>query len=241
MAVPDGINMSFELVAKYSMATDNVTCVYQQADMSGAGDYDYIILLDDGNEQVNSWIYENYPKQAGRRVIDVKNDLWIVRSRTDALEKEYTMAKEQLQSIDDFSEYLRALKNKDYIIFMSVKTEGTERLSDDEMAGLSSLGLDVGIQGQFGLSLYAVINGNKVHSENARAVLVYEERMEDEKLNCRISSAGIHLGDSSSIVLNGTDFSLNQRGFNIAVYSRKYGALLDCVSFDTYVRSGALR
>lgn len=242
IAAPEEINMNFALVARYSMVSDNVKCIHDGADMSDAGAYSYIILLGDENKQTASWIEENYPKQAGRHVVDADYDLWMVKDEPAGFRNEYGRIRERLRNIREFSEYLKEINNDDYIVFLSVKTEGTEKLSDEEAAGLKGLGIDAsGVQGKFGVSMYAVVNGREVLSEQEEGVLKKTGRVDDEKLDYKITSAGIRWGDLSSIVLNGREFSLNQRGFNIAVYSRKFDALIDSVTFDTYAGAGAYR
>ncbi len=240
IVVPDGIS-SIGLAAKYLMISENIKSINSGGDMSDAKNYSYVIFLDDHDEQAGSWIQENYPKQEGRRVIDVMNDLWIVSEKNEAFHQGYDKEKAKLQGIDTFSSYLKAIQNEDYIVFMSVKTEGTQSLSNEEMDCLRKLGLDADIQGKFGLSFYAVIDNMDVQFEQSESSLEYEGRIDDENLDFKIISAGFRLGDCSSIILNGNEFSMNQRGFNIVVYSKKYDALIDSAAFDTYANARAYR
>ena len=62
--------------------------------------------------------------------------------------------------------------------------------------------------------------------------LEYEGAMPDGT-QFTLRSGGIYMGDLSSCVINGTEYSVNQRGINIVVYDNERGQVADSTSFDT--------
>ncbi len=48
-----------------------------------------------------------------------------------------------------------------------------------------------------------------------------------------IVSAGFECGDYSSIIIDGVEYSRNNRGLNIVVYNNETGQVIDTVCFDT--------
>ena len=51
-----------------------------------------------------------------------------------------------------------------------------------------------------------------------------------------ISSAGYQVGNTSSIIVNGVEYSKNMRGLNIVVYDNQLKQVTDSVAFDTFVQ-----
>ncbi len=52
-----------------------------------------------------------------------------------------------------------------------------------------------------------------------------------------VISGGLYLGNKSSILINGTEYSGNSRGLNIVVYDNELEEVVDSVTFDTHASS----
>lgn len=76
----------------------------------------------------------------------------------------------------------------------------------------------------------------ETQSEEETSYLEYQGKTPDGNLYTLISG-GAYLGDLSSCMLEGTEYSSNERGLNIVVYDNKLGKVVDTASFDTCTSS----
>ena len=84
-------------------------------------------------------------------------------------------------------------------------------------------------------SFYAVISpGSVVEEIGSQTVLSHEGMVGDVPYT--ISSAGYQVGNTSSIVIDGVEYSKNRRGLNIVVYDNSLKQVTDAVCFDTYLQ-----
>lgn len=137
--------------------------------------------------------------------------------------------------------YLKALKNDDYIVIFSVKDESSCAVTDEIVAGLSELGLKENLK-EAGVrnSYIAVLNGlDLVYEAIGKDILSYDHDFNGLLLH--VESANFDAGSFSVIQLQGTEYSVNERGLNIVVYSKSKGMVIDCVSFDTFGNLSLIR
>ncbi len=151
-----------------------------------------------------------------------------------------------LKDCTNFEEYLDDLSHSDdYVVIISAKDDFLAGLSQKQKEALHALGLNTDFNSDlFRHSYIAVIDSRKV---------VYEECAHDSlefsystsngfyDKHFHIESAGFDVGDNSSIKLSGKEYSLNQRGLNIVVFSKLTDRVIDRVNFDTSAGSDGCR
>ena len=130
-------------------------------------------------------------------------------------------------------DYLHALNSERYLILFSAKDEASSQLTPAIQMAMKSLGLASIPTNAFQYSYIAVIeNGTVSYEECSNSFLQYAGNHEGVELY--VESGGFNVGNVSSIQVNGTEYSLNQRGLNIVVYDTLLGRVMDSVCFDLY-------
>ena len=147
----------------------------------------------------------------------------------------------ELSMVTDFSEYLDMINDSRYAIFISIKDEGTLALNDELNEKLTALGTTVDFENKYQYSYYAVINGDNSDEMIGNEELYSNGTLRDGVTTYEISSAGKECGNSSSIIIDGTEYSLNQSGMNIVVYCLDTKKVIDTVCFDTGDDLGTVR
>ena len=140
-------------------------------------------------------------------------------------------------NFDEFVKWLKELKGDgEHMIFVSVKEDATEALTDQSLTLLKELGLTNDFKKSGLLSYIAVFDEKgELYEEVSEQRIDYSGKSSDGK-NYTVTSAGSILGEDesgSSIMIGGTDYSVNRRGFNIVLYSVKTGEVEYSVDFDT--------
>lgn len=141
-----------------------------------------------------------------------------------------------LQYITDFDEYLDAIKDPTYTVFMSIQDEGTAALTDTDLGKLKALGIQSDLRGKYRYSWYAVITPEGVTAEDMSPdqLISTDGYFGKDRTHFSIASAGLTAGNPvSSTIIGGTEYSHNTRGINIVVYDNYCHAMIDSVSFDT--------
>ncbi len=130
-------------------------------------------------------------------------------------------------------EFIELAKNPNYIVCFSIKDEATAGLTDREIEELKSLGIDTGFVQNYRGSLVAVVdNGTTVeqsYGDDAQSCTYHPYE------NCEINlvSKGYDIGNTSSIQINGKEYSKNSRGLNIVVYDKETNEVISSNVFDT--------
>ena len=136
----------------------------------------------------------------------------------------------------DFLTYLKILNNDNLIIFISIKDEGSKYLDQESLQLLKELGLKTDLSDKDHYAYYAIIeNGTVITEECEKAQIDTSGSILSEDIDYSIISAGYSDGNVSSIILNDTEYSRNERGLNIVVYDSVRDKVLDSVAFDTHV------
>lgn len=147
-------------------------------------------------------------------------------------------AKCRLISAQTFEEYVPLLADDDYIVCISAKNSGGQPFSTEDIALLNDslqlrCKLDENAQGTY----CAVIDGGIVvyetEIENQKTLTESDEfTLEASGLNIWVASPGALPDRSAYIQINGTDFSLDCDGLNIAVYDKVLGELFEMSVLD---------
>ena len=161
----------------------------------------------------------------------------------------------QLLTCMNLEDYLNLLDNDRYTVFIAVKGEAADNLSNQARAQFESLGLPklanlhtnesyLGIL-ENGICLTEQTNadGNSISItgtyENYKVVIEKQnlQRGASLKSPLRMESIGSDSSSKASIHISDSEKSENNRGINITVYENKKGISLDHSSFDTHVGS----
>ncbi len=143
-----------------------------------------------------------------------------------------------LPFIDETEPYLDALEKirEDYSVIISVRdTPGIELTREFAERLKRVFGTKINISGNHQKSYAAVVRGNKVIFEKLQDGPLQAD-LKLFKKNVKITSAGLHHGNASTILINGVDYSLNKRGLNIVIVENSTGNVVDKTSIDTHLK-----
>lgn len=147
-----------------------------------------------------------------------------------------------ISHIDDIYDYLDAIDNDRYTVFMSVKDDSSYSMNETIVNAMSKLGLRTDLRGRFRESYYAVIEeGNVLYEQCADGPLEYVGSIRKGRTMFKIISEGSAVGNSSSICIEGRELSVNSRGLNIVVIDNESCSVIDSVCFDTCDGLAAVR
>ena len=136
---------------------------------------------------------------------------------------------------NDFLTYLTMLNNKELIIFLSIKDEGTRALDEMSTELLRQLGLTADYANMDHFAYYAVIeNGNVVLEKSEKGMIEAAGKIPGEEISYTIASAGYNDGNVSSTIINDIEYSRNERGMNFVIYDTVQDKVIDSVAFDTF-------
>ena len=142
-----------------------------------------------------------------------------------------------LTHITDIDEYLIALQDKRYSIFISTKGEYTLNLKASTIQNLKKMGLDFKLQKKHKDNYLAIISNGKVIEQMDDALLEVSGTIRNDFVMYDVISSGEKYGNVSSIMIDGEEQSKNKRGLNIVVYNNETMKVVDTVCFDTYVKA----
>ena len=142
----------------------------------------------------------------------------------------------ELHNADNLEKYLSMLKDKNYTIMIAAKDDAASGLTDQIRTKLHELGLSFDWKDAYRKGYLAVIDkGNVVFEQSSDQMITYEGTFRNHLERLQMSSAGFDAGNTSSIMINGTEQSLNRRGLNVVVYDNFRKCVIDTVNFDTFV------
>lgn len=141
----------------------------------------------------------------------------------------------ELIHIVDIDEYLEAINNEHYTIFIVARYDAASGLSDSVKEKLHALGLQHNLTGKYMWSYSAVVSPE---------IGVEEKLIENEPAKLSgsirngntfytISSCGNLAGTTSSIVIDGREYCKNLRGLNFVIYDNYLMKVIDQATFGT--------
>lgn len=140
----------------------------------------------------------------------------------------------QLTKETDIHKYLSMLSDPNYVIWIAVKDEATNGMSEQIIQELRQLGLEASIKDQYGSSYLAVITPEEVKEEYGYDFLEDVGSIRDGRVLYTIQSGAYENGNTCSIKVAGTEYAKARRGLNIVVYNLVNKKVVDSVCFDTY-------
>lgn len=131
-------------------------------------------------------------------------------------------------------EYLAAINNPDYVIFIAGKDEMSDNLSDSTLSILNGMGITSDLKSGYRNGFIAVITPEGIAYEDMGKgyTLTFEGSYND--IEYSIKSAGYDDEPVASIVINGTEYAANKRGLNFVIVDKETGEVLSVDTFDTY-------
>ncbi len=172
----------------------------------------------------------------------------------------------EVKQITELQEFLETvISNENNTVFIVVKDEAANALTDETREFLKEKGLTVLSELSFRNSYYGVIDSGAVITEATKVYYEDDEEIaatvvndpesarliknndEEEILTIftegilqdgtiyRLESGGYTYGKKASCILNGTEYAQNGRGLNIIVYDKTKHEVLDAAWFDTYI------
>lgn len=146
-----------------------------------------------------------------------------------------------LEATEDITAYLSSAMRGDNTILLSIRDEGTRALTDHQRQTLAQLGLTALSSLGYRDSYLAVIGKNGITEREKSADVTSPEPLSlTIELSGHVSvieSGGLFHGNSSSISIDGVEYSKNQRGINVVVYSNELKKVVHSTVFDTYDES----
>lgn len=143
----------------------------------------------------------------------------------------------ELCHITDVVEYLNAIQQDRYTIFIAAMDDASSSINRDIIAKMEELGLSIDLTSKFRNSYYAVISPDGILEEVGTEALSAQGSFRDGRCIYNISSAGLLCGNTCSININHKEFAIKQRGLNIVVYDNVCRKVVDAVCFDTCAES----
>lgn len=139
-----------------------------------------------------------------------------------------------LKHITDIDEYLAALQDDRYSVFISAKDDCTSHLKASTIQRLRDLGLQADLQEKYRCSYLAVISDGEMEEQISYEQIAYGGSVRNGFVTYEVESAGYQCGNFSSITIEGAEQSKNGRGLNIVVYNNDTKQIMDSVCFDTF-------
>ena len=142
-------------------------------------------------------------------------------------------AEELLLSSQDMVSYIQNLPHQ-CTVFIAAKDEASYALPPAVNEALQQKGLRTDwSESMFRQGYVAVLSPAGIYEESGGRI-IHRGMLHDCAKPFTVISAGYHNSPEASIMINGTEYSLNRRGLNIVVYSHLYEKVVDVVNFDTH-------
>ena len=204
--------------------------------------------LKKGREFSLNWLRDALRKESkkGASIYDILTERLAERDREirnlKNLVKNLYKEKSLLPFTDTIADYLAELKrNKERCIYI-VAVKDTPGISvTEEMAKKlnESLGVRQNLFQQHWKSYAAVVDDGKVVFEKLSEGRV-ETALNVEGYNIQVVSAALGVGNLAKIMINGKDYAVNKRGFNIVAIDKTDGRVCDCAQLDLHLRNYVL-
>ena len=135
----------------------------------------------------------------------------------------------------DMMHYIPMLKDNRYTVFIVVKDDAGNKMTDEIQAELEKLGLKADWKEGLQKSYCALIDqGEVVYEEMSDQELNYKNAFRDGLARINLSSAGYYVGSTCSVKLNDQEQIRNKtRGIHFVVYNNERNCVIDSVGFDT--------
>ena len=137
----------------------------------------------------------------------------------------------RLNDVETFEEYLSELVGRDYVVCMAVNQDGGAYLSEEAVSFMHQLGCQWDVSMAGGKSYLAVVENGVIHGEACGdEAVAYDNRIYEHRIS--VISQGAQAGCNASIMIDGEEYSPNEKGFNVVVYDPKLDMILSSKNFE---------
>ena len=134
----------------------------------------------------------------------------------------------------DLAQYLRLVSRGQYTLFIAARDDASTGLNNSALSAMRSLGLKGSLAGKYRNSYLAVWDQGECREEtDAELITMAGNFGAEDALEYKITSAGYGKGNTASIIIDGEEYSLDERGLNMVVYDHFFDQVIDAVCFDT--------
>lgn len=141
----------------------------------------------------------------------------------------------ELPHIMDIDEYLDAINDDNYTVFISTNDDASRGLAKNVESRLKALGLQQDLKDKYRWSYAAVISPENGVSEalSAKEPAILSGSIRNKNTFYTVTSCGYSSGSSASIIIDGIEYSPNVRGLNFVIYDNSLMKVIDKITFDT--------
>ena len=167
----------------------------------------------------------------------------VVIGRSGREYKTATMTGDLSLKYNDIISYLDALiANPQYIVFVTVRDDGSHSLNTDICDRLEQLGIRTDLRHHYRWSYYAVIEPDGVIEEMGETELSRTGTLSNGAEYSLISQGGLSGAGGGagryltcSVKIDGVDYAVKRIGHNFVVYDPENRCVVDSVEFNTYM------
>ena len=134
----------------------------------------------------------------------------------------------------DLLTYLGLLDQDRYSIFIAAKDDASSSLTQDVVDAMQSLGFTFDLMDHYRYSYVAIRNGDEITEILSEEEISVNGALRGGRVPYFVTSSGFLADNSTSIEIDGEEYSVNSRGLNIVVYDNEMHDVIDSVCFDTY-------
>lgn len=135
---------------------------------------------------------------------------------------------------------LNKMYDENYAVFIAINDEATLKMTDFDQEILHQYGFRENIKGTYRTAYLGVFYDGKVKKERFGAKTLRTQGILPNGKRYEMSSSGYEDGSSASIQIDGVEYAINERGFNIVVYDMKEMQVIDQRVFDTWSKASAV-
>ncbi|MCD8082491.1 MAG: hypothetical protein LUE86_02915 [Clostridiales bacterium] len=210
--------------------------------------FNYSTDFYDSNTHMNYYGATKFTNWFGNYLIeecdncDVRGDERYAFMEDELADYHRNIASIKLNEMTDPVEYISYLMEQDdYVIFISAKDEASSKLTQTQRDMFASMGLEKLSTLGYRASYLTVIDEGEIVVELTKEDPGSNEEGQESKyrgsldngVEYEITSGGHFLGNTSSVLIDGKNYSKNSKGLNMVVYDKKLEEVIDHVCFDT--------
>lgn len=172
-----------------------------------------------------------------RQLAKQDNEIAVLRKRLQYL----CQGKDIIQFTDTIDSYTQSLRNNSRHCIYLIAVKDTPGLSvTEEMAARlrDALGIKTDMAQKHWKSYIAIVDAGKVVYEQL-ADKKLEKEVKVGEFNIKITSAALNVGNVAKIQVNGIEYAMNKRGFNIVAIDKEEGRVCDSAYLDMHLRTYA--
>lgn len=179
-------------------------------------------------DYMGKYLMENYGLE------DHRGEAAYSRWEEDLAEYREELQNYRITHCEDLEEYLEMINQEQYTVFLSVKKDASAGLTEKAVENMKKLGLGADLSTFRGCSYLAVKDGTVIHEEVSADSSLSWSGSVNTWTRYKVTSAGNNFGNSSSVILDDAEYSVNRAGLNIVVYDNHRNIVVDSVCFGTY-------